>query len=448
MLEFKCDNYKSAHVFLVVPYRSCDVILGNDWNLENGLIINYNNKSISIKNKEIPAKLVLFEHGTSEKLITTQKDEMTFIYVIEVNNINFDMNETSKEFIEARHAIGINTSKCDIEYNKNIGNLCRICYNEGRDDAKEILEGEKITNIINNGTCRDGEKCASITITNKIYRVNLSEELRSAACKLTGLTESQNIEFMNLLVRKQALFVEKVGCALGYQYKIKLTKENPIIHKSYSVPLGLREQVKNKIDEMLKAGIIERSVSPHCNPLRIVKKSNGDIRVCLDARFLNQVVEDDHESPPIISEILQEYHGVNFYSKLDLTNGYWQIPLEKESRPYTAFLFNSTIYQFTRVPFGLKTAGSAFIRALKNALKCGSEKMHRAVENYVDDILIGTKSFEEHLLILEEIFTILLKFNFILNIEKCEFLKNKITFLGFIISVSGVVPDPEKLAKN
>ena len=190
------------------------------------------------------------------------------------------------------------------------------------------------------------------------------------------------------------------------------------------MPLTVRDKVREKIKTMLKIGIIERSISPHCNPLRIVQKPN-DISICLDARHLNTYIEDDHEAPPIISEIVQDYINVQYYTKLDLTNGYWQVPLDPKSRQYTTFLFNSTMYHFCRVPFGLKVAGSAFIRTLKNALMTGSERLQKSIRTYIDDLLIGSETFNEHVCILNELFTILINFNFTINFKKCNFLDMK-----------------------
>lgn len=105
---------------------------------------------------------------------------------------------------------------------------------------------------------------------------------------------------------------------------------------------------------MLLLGIIEMSHSDFCSLLRII----------LDARFLNDIIVSDNESPPIIMEgLLQKFEGATFFSTTDLVMGYWQIPLAEECRKHTAFLFEGHLYQFTRVPFGLKTAGSGFIRA-------------------------------------------------------------------------------------
>ena len=192
-------------------------------------------------------------------------------------------------------------------------------------------------------------------------------------------------------------------------------------------------------------GIIERASGPICNPTRWVVKSSGDLRPCLDARLLNSVIEDNREAPPIMHELVQEFENVRCFSKFDLKNSYWQIILHKDSRPYTAFLFGSSMYQFTRIPFGLKVAGSAFIRALNKALENGSIKLRKSFRYYIDDLLVGTDTFENHLIVLEELFSILLKFNFTLNLMKCEFCKTEVLFLGLVISDKGVTPNPDKL---
>ena len=121
------------------------------------------------------------------------------------------------------------------------------------------------------------------------------------------------------------------------------------------------------------------------------------------------------------------------------------MPLHRDSRPLTAFLFNISMYQFTRVPFGLKIAGSAFIRALKNAWNKGSERLKRALRTYIDDLVIGTSTFTEHVLVLKELFEILIQYNFTINIYKCEFFKKVTSFLSFLLSAKGIIPNPDKI---
>lgn len=216
---------------------------------------------------------------------------------------------------------------------------------------------------------------------------------------------------------------------------------------NYSVPWKLRDKVRQTIKDMLNAGVIERAISPYCNPLRIVMKKKDEIRLCLDARKLNENIEDDCESPPIIDELLQDFENVSFYSKLDLMHSFWQIVLHPESRPLTAFTFDSIVYQWVRVPYDLNTASSALIRALQLAVQHCSEDFQKSLRKYVDDLLIGSSNFGEHLKILNELFDKLIEFNFTINLSKCEFFRKNIIFLGCQISIKGISPDPGKLIK-
>lgn len=228
----------------------------------------------------------------------------------------------------------------------------------------------------------------------------------------------------------------------GYEHQLKFISERPRICHNYPIPLALREPTKIAIERMIQDGIIERGISQYCNPLRIIKKQDGKVRMCLDARWLNKVIEDDQESPPLINELIQKYHGAQWFSKVDLTQGYWQVSLDKDSRPFTAFLFDSKTYQFCRVPFGLKTAGSGFMRALSFALK---DICHENVSCYIDDMVIGTKTFEEHISVMSSIFQKLLDHIFTLNLSKCIFFQKEISFLGFKISEKGISPERKGL---
>lgn len=171
-------------------------------------------------------------------------------------------------------------------------------------------------------------------------------------------------------------------------------------------------------------------------------KKDGTVRVCLDARNLNKNIESDNESPIPIEELLQDIEENEFMSTTDFVNGYWQIPLAPESRKYTAFLYNGRCYQFKRVPFGLKTAGSGFIRAVSMGL--GSELMS-LIKSYIDDVFIATRTFEEHIRVLILLFKKLIELGFKLSLKKSRFFRRSVSFLGVIIDKTGVHVDPEKL---
>lgn len=275
-------------------------------------------------------------------------------------------------------------------------------------------------------------------------RGTIHDDFQEVARKLKGLKLEQTEQVKKLLQKYEKLFMDKPGGTTIYTHRLRVIPHKPFVSRSYPIPLVVRKSVRQEIEEMLRAGIIERSESQYCNPLHVVKKKDGRVRLCLDARALNNIIESDNETPPKINELVQKFHGVEIMTSVDLTHGYWQIPLAPESRPYTAFLFDTTLYQFCRVPFGVKTAGNGFIRALNMAL---GHEFDDFLTCYIDDLLISSKSFDEHLKHLAMIFDRLLKHNFTLNIQKSLLCRTSVQFLGFIISREGVIPDPSKVEK-
>ena len=152
--------------------------------------------------------------------------------------------------------------------------------------------------------------------------------------------------------------------------------------------------MQEELDRMMEGDIIERLISSYSNPLVVVIKKDGRVRLCLDVRKINQIIIPDRESPEPINEIFQKFSGVKYMTSLDLTAGYWQVPLAVESRKYTAFLFNGKNYQFKRLPFGLNTSIASFIKCLDMILQ---PKDLDFLTVYVDDILIASRTFSEHL---------------------------------------------------
>lgn len=145
---------------------------------------------------------------------------------------------------------------------------------------------------------------------------------QSIVYNLTSLNNYEKDVLLEILNRSYILFSNKPGCAKGYQHKLKLLTEKPSIRHTYPIPIQLREPTNRAINKMMEDGVIERAISQYSNPLRIVKKEDDTVRVCLDARFVNKIIEDDHESPPLINEVLQKFHGAKWFTKLDLTQGY------------------------------------------------------------------------------------------------------------------------------
>ena len=206
----------------------------------------------------------------------------------------------------------------------------------------------------------------------------------------------------------------------------------------------MREVVDEQIDEMLEKGVIEPSDSPWSSPIVIVPKKNGKFRFCIDYRKVNEVTEKDAYPLPQINAILDRLREARYISSIDLQNGYWLVPLTKDSKPITAFTVPGRgLFQFRVMPFGLHSAPATFQRLLDRII--GPDMEPRAFA-YLDDIIILGKTFEEHLDNLREVFRRLRHAKLILNAEKCEFGQKSLKYLGHIVTENGVQTDPEKVA--
>ena len=168
---------------------------------------------------------------------------------------------------------------------------------------------------------------------------------------------------------------------------------------------------------MLKLGIIRPSQSNYISPMLVVPKKNGDVRLCLDGRKLNEKLMDDYESPPTVEEILLRCTQKPFMSSLDLTSSYWQIGLSEESKQYTAFMILNCVLEFNVSAFGIKTSSAALIRAFGGV----TADLQHFLLTFVDDAHARSDTFEEHVKHLELLFKRALMHNITFNFGKSIF---------------------------
>lgn len=273
-------------------------------------------------------------------------------------------------------------------------------------------------------------------------KITENEEEIKEALDRTSLKDEQKKQLHSLLYTHRTVFSAKPGLSNAYEHQIQLHTDQPFIKRQYPIPVSLRPDVEKTLREMENDGIIERASSPYASPITIAKKKDGSIRICLDARNVNQLMLADSEAPEHVNDLLQRFAGCTYFSLIDLRMGFWQIPLHPESRKYTAFLYNGKSYVFKVMPFGIKTGIAAFTRAMDLVL--GPEVREYAV-NYVDDLLVASPTFEQHLKHIDTVLTKLQNANMTVNIEKTNFCKSEIKFLGHILTGKGLQPDPSKI---
>ena len=224
-------------------------------------------------------------------------------------------------------------------------------------------------------------------------------------------------------------------------HKIELLDSKPVKVKQRIIPYATREAVKNEVDDMLKAGIIEHSDSPFSSPIVMVKKPAGGWRLCNDYRKVNAISRDDAEPMPEIEIILNNLAGLKHFSKIDLTKGFWQVPLEEETKKITAFSTPEGLFQYTPLPFGLKGSPATFNRLMRRTLK-GCQK---GIEVFVDDILVHSQTWPEHIKLLEEVFVRLKAAGLTARPSKTFIGNSEIEFVGHVVREGIVRPQDTKI---
>ena len=227
------------------------------------------------------------------------------------------------------------------------------------------------------------------------------------------------------------------------KHVIRLDNKIPFHERYRRIPPHQYEEVKNHLKEMLEIGAIRKSQSPWASAVVLVRKKDGALRFCIDLRKLNARTIKDAQTLPRIEESLDSLCGAVIFTSLDLKSSYWQVELDKDSIPYTAFTIGPLgFYECLRMPFGLTNAPAMFQRLMENCL--GDLHLNWCII-YLDDIIIYSKTPEEHVERLEAIFKKLSSAGLKLKPSKCEFFKSQITYLGHIVSYEGIAADPKKI---
>ncbi|GBG75872.1 hypothetical protein CBR_g21116 [Chara braunii] len=212
----------------------------------------------------------------------------------------------------------------------------------------------------------------------------------------------------------------------------------------YRMSPGELDELRRQLKELVDKGWIRPSVSPYGSPVLFVpKKKEGTLRMCIDYRGLNAITVRYREPLSRIDDLLNRVQGCRYFNKIDLKSGYHRIAIQPENQHKTAFQTRYGLYEFVVMPFGLCNAPGTFQHAMNRIFH---DYLDKFVIVYLDDILIFSKTIEEHVAHLDKVLSLLRQHKFKINVEKCEFGRTPVLYLGHEISTEGLKPDDAKVA--
>ncbi len=262
-----------------------------------------------------------------------------------------------------------------------------------------------------------------------------------------NLTNEQRIQFEKLINDNRDIFAKDkndLGKTGIIKHGIDTGDTKPIKQRAYQTGPKEKQIIKIEVEEMLKKGVIRKSKSPWTSPVVLVKKKDGETRFCIDYRKLNNITKKDNHPLPRIDDMLDTFQGSQWFTTLDLASGYWQVEMEEQDKEKTAFITHEGIYEFNVMPFGLCNAPATFQRLMHEVL---DDLVFTKAPVYIDDINVHSKTFDQHLKDLQEVFEKIRKAKLKLKLKKCHFCNREIKFLGYVVGKDGIKTDENKINK-
>ena len=261
-----------------------------------------------------------------------------------------------------------------------------------------------------------------------------------------SLSSSEIGQVEELLLKWKHIFSTgdtDLGRTNQVKYHIILTNSEPFRERYRRIPPHLYQEVKEHLQNMLKAKVIKESDIPFSSPIVLVRKTDGSLRFCVDYRKLNSRTVRDAHSLPRIDDTLDSLVGAKYFSSLDLKAGYWQVELADDDKEKTAFSAGPLgFFQWETMPMGLMNSGATFQHLMQKVM--GDLHLKECLL-YLDDIIVFSSSFSEHMKHLESVFKRLEAAGLKLKPNKCHILQDEVKYLGHLVSKDGIKTDPSKI---
>ena len=275
----------------------------------------------------------------------------------------------------------------------------------------------------------------------------LEKRVPGISLNTTTLTDIQVCQVVELVLKYEHIFSTKIdaadGGAVGVQHEINTGDAQPFNLPPHRCSHSERQKIDNMTAEMCSTNIASPSSSPWGSPVVLTPKADGTTRFCVDYRKLNSLTVRDVYPLPRIEDCLSALGGNEYFSSLDLSSGYWQIPMAEKDKQKTAFITPSGLYEFNVLPFGLTNAPATFQRYMDKIL---AGLKWQCLLVYLDDVCVYSKAFESHMIDLENTFKRIEQYRVKLKPGKCRLFQQEFLYLGHVVTRQGLRTNPLKIS--
>ena len=454
VIKFQIGRKIRCHTFHVIRQFSHKLILGIDFLTSHKVRANFDNNTIIIGNEVVFLTNSMGQFGNSASVVKTSQKAvikpMTVTLVKLASRNGIKGNNIITPLLNSKLFWGENGLSTTCVMVKNEKQLFLPVYNEtsrqftlGRGQVVGLINEIDEESFFSNEHNTSQILATSTTAQNHTTSKNIFQN-KTCPDKRNDDQEIQE-KFKKLLEKYDHIFSKHetdLGTCNIMEASFDTGDALPIKSKNYRLPYSMWPFLEKHLQDLTEAGIIEPSQSPWSSPILFVpRKDNGPPRMCVDFRKLNKVLVKNSYPLPNIQDILATLHGSSVFSTIDAAKGFYQLKVKDSDRHKLAFTCQFGLYQFLKMPFGISTAPSIFQELMAKIL-AGSKH----AKAFIDDVLIFSKTPDEHLIHLEDVFQRLSEAGIKLKMSKCKFFQSQIKFLGHVISSEGIAPDPEKIS--
>lgn len=429
------------HKFHVFQSFHQPLILGLDFLQANDGIFNAENNTLYVRDSEDTAYAIDTNTGLARvsKFTIIPKQSVTLLPVF-LSNVPKDscvLLEPNPKLPSLRLA----GAKCivDTKDNKAFIQVINPTTKRVRINATTVIASATIVDpatVFTMETSKDNQNISP----------NTSNEPLNFDLHNADLSDEQKQLLLTFLKNHRSVFatdLKELGQANTQPHRIETGDALPIRQRFYRQSPQTNAEMNRQLQEMLDNDIIEESDSMWQSPVVMVKKKNGQLRFAVDYRKLNAVTKQFTFPLPRLEDVFDTIGTTQakFFSTLDLASGFWQIPMDEETKHKSAFVTPTGVYQWKRMPFGLVNAPASFQALMTHVLRGLNWKICLV---YVDDILVFSNSFKDHLKHLDEIFRRLQSAGLTLKPSKCYFALPEVKYLGHVLTKDGIKADVSK----